>query len=241
MKRNLHTKNRSFPPRPAGRRERRRAETRERLYRAALHLFATRGFLKTTVEDITEAADVGKGTFFNYFPTKEHVLAAFGGERIAAVQQALDRARSTRGSVLAVLKDLATDAAGQSKENPALLRAIYAAHASCAAVREELESRLIIGRGLLAEIFAVARQRGEVRAGLSTAEMARLTQTIFLGVTMAWAMNPVASLRQTAGGVWDLLSPGLRASGPHAARPRPARAGNRPRNKRTIVRRTVES
>jgi AcrR family transcriptional regulator len=68
-------------------------ETRERLYRAALELFAERGFLETTVVDITEAADVGKGTFFNYFPTKEHVLAAYGGERIAAVERALEKAR----------------------------------------------------------------------------------------------------------------------------------------------------
>ena len=72
------------------RRERHRAETRERLYRAALELFAERGFLETTVEDITESADVGKGTFFNYFPTKEHILAEFGGERTAAVERALE-------------------------------------------------------------------------------------------------------------------------------------------------------
>ena len=56
--------------RPSDRRERRRVETRERIYRAALRIFAQRGYLETTVEDITDAADVGKGTFFNYFPTK---------------------------------------------------------------------------------------------------------------------------------------------------------------------------
>jgi len=124
------------------RRERRRLETRERLYRAALELFGEHGFLETTVEDITEAADVGKGTFFNYFPTKEHVLAAYGGERIAAVERALEKARSTSGSVLEVLGELATDSAGQSHENPAVLRAIYAAHASCAPVRAELQKRM---------------------------------------------------------------------------------------------------
>lgn len=210
MARNLHPR-RFKPHSRVGRRERHRAETRERLYRAALGLFADRGFLDTTVEDITEAADVGKGTFFNYFPTKEHVLGAFGGERIAAVQKALDRARATRGSVLDVLKDLAADAAGQSKENPALLRAIYAAHASCGAVREELESRLLAGRKLLAEIFAIAQQRGEVRRDLSAAEMARVTQTVVMGVTMAWAMNPSSSLRKTAETVWELISLSFRA------------------------------
>ena len=50
-------------PSRAGRRERHRTETRDRLYRAALSLFAERGFLETTVEDITEAADVGKVLF----------------------------------------------------------------------------------------------------------------------------------------------------------------------------------
>ena len=64
-----HRRNLSGMHPRSGRRERRRLETRDRLYRAALELFGERGFLETTVEDITEAADVGKGTFFNYFPT----------------------------------------------------------------------------------------------------------------------------------------------------------------------------
>src|ERR1700674_3536142 len=100
--------------RPSDRRERRRVETRERIYRAALTLFAERGYLETTVEDITDAADVGKGTFFNYFPTKEHVLATYGAERIAAIERALQEARSTKRPVLDVLGELATDLAGQS-------------------------------------------------------------------------------------------------------------------------------
>src|SRR6204780_1607051 len=98
----------------AGRRERRRTEIRERLFRSALRLFAERGFMETTVEDITEAADVGKGTFFNYFRTKEHVLATFGAERLAAVQFALEKAKSTGGPVLPILRELVTDLAGQS-------------------------------------------------------------------------------------------------------------------------------
>jgi hypothetical protein len=59
------------------RRQRRSAETRERLFHAAVRLFAEKGFAETTVEDITNAADVGKGTFFNYFPSKEHILIDF--------------------------------------------------------------------------------------------------------------------------------------------------------------------
>jgi len=193
----------------SGRRERRRTEIRERLFRAALRLFAERGFMGTTVEDITEAADVGKGTFFNYFRTKEHVLATFGAERLAALERALERAR--KGPVMPVLRDLPNDLVSHTTENAALLRAIYAAHASCAPVRAELHKRLQIGRRLLSEIFAIAQERGEVRADLSALEMARLVQIVLLGMTLAWALNPDSSLRGTEQQAWDLFLPSLLA------------------------------
>ena len=75
------------------RRQRRSAETRDRLFRAALNLFAQKGFLETTVEDITEAADVGKGTFFNYFPSKDHILLAFGEMQLSKLEAAIEMAR----------------------------------------------------------------------------------------------------------------------------------------------------
>src|ERR1700751_2165506 len=70
----------------ASRRVRHSAELRERLFRAALALFGKKGYAQTTVEDITEAADVGKGTFFNYFPTKEHILMAFGEMQLGKLE-----------------------------------------------------------------------------------------------------------------------------------------------------------
>jgi AcrR family transcriptional regulator len=196
-------------PQRAGRRERHRTEIRERLFRAALKLFAERGYFETTVEDITEAADVGKGTFFNYFPTKDHVLAAFGAERLATIVRAFERAKTA--PVLPVLRELAIDLAGQSAESAALLRAIYSAHASCAPVRAELVKRLHTGRRLMAGIFTLAQRRGEVRRDLPAAELARLTQIVLLGVTLAWAMNPDSSLRGTAEEVWELFFANLRA------------------------------
>ena len=202
--------------RVAGRRERRRAEIRERLFRSALRLFGERGYLETTVEDITEAADVGKGTFFNYFPTKEHVLATFGAERIAAIEQALEEAK--KGPALPALRRMAMDLTGMWAESPELLRAIYAAHASCPPVRAELHKRLVVGRRLIAEIFSLAQERGEVRRDLPAAELARLTQLILFGVTLAWAMNPDTSLRVTEGQVWDLLAANLFADQKKVAR-----------------------
>lgn len=59
------------------RRERRKAERRMAIYETALQLFTAKGYDAVSVEEITEAVDVSKGTFFNYFPTKEQILVAY--------------------------------------------------------------------------------------------------------------------------------------------------------------------
>src|SRR5664279_1515433 len=86
-----------------GRRQRRAAETRLRLFRCALQLFSERGFSNVTVEDITEAADVGKGTFFNYFETKDHVLGVMAEIQVAHIEDAVPLVDSGRQKIRTVL------------------------------------------------------------------------------------------------------------------------------------------
>lgn len=56
------------------RRERKAAERRMQIIRAAAHLFAEKGFHRTTTRDIAEEADVSEGTLYNYFDSKDDLL-----------------------------------------------------------------------------------------------------------------------------------------------------------------------
>jgi AcrR family transcriptional regulator len=54
---------------------RRRRETRSRLLAAALELMAEKGMEGVAINEITEAADVGFGSFYNHFESKEAIYA----------------------------------------------------------------------------------------------------------------------------------------------------------------------
>ncbi len=57
----------------SSRKERKREQRRQTLIDAATHLFATRGYAGTTIDDIVSEADVAKVTFYSYFKSKEEI------------------------------------------------------------------------------------------------------------------------------------------------------------------------
>ncbi len=74
-----------------GLRERKKRQRRAAIGRAALRLFAARGFHATTVADVAAAADVSPRTVFAYFPTKEDLLFADSAEMLEGLATRLDR------------------------------------------------------------------------------------------------------------------------------------------------------
>lgn len=56
--------------------ERRKARTNRRLLEVARRLFSEKGIYWAKIEDITELADQGKGTFYKYFDSKEAIICA---------------------------------------------------------------------------------------------------------------------------------------------------------------------
>jgi AcrR family transcriptional regulator len=62
------------PGRKISRRHRRASATRQKLLTAARAIFAEKGLDLTRIDEITERADVGKGTFYYHFRTKDRII-----------------------------------------------------------------------------------------------------------------------------------------------------------------------
>lgn len=172
-----------------GRRQRRAAETRVRLFRCALQLFAERGFPNVTVEDITEAADVGKGTFFNYFESKDHVLGVMAEIQLGKVSEALALTSDPSQTIHSVLHHLFLRAAEEPGRSPDLARALISSFLASAGVRQIIKLNMQTGRKMIAEIVSAGQQRGEIDPRLKKERVAIQVLQTLMGTVLLWSLH----------------------------------------------------
>lgn len=65
-----------------GRRERKKQDTRRRIFEVADALFAAKGYAAVTTQEVAEAADIGAGTLFRYARSKAELLIMVMNERL---------------------------------------------------------------------------------------------------------------------------------------------------------------
>ncbi|MFC6487762.1 TetR/AcrR family transcriptional regulator [Nitratireductor sp. GCM10026969] len=94
--------------RPLPLRERKKQRTQRALADAALDIFSERGFEATTLDDIVDAVEVSKRTFFRYYASKEDVALAAETELWSAYIERL-KEQAFRGSMLRTLREVLTE------------------------------------------------------------------------------------------------------------------------------------
>jgi AcrR family transcriptional regulator len=170
------------------RRDKKRSETKQRIFAEAMRLFAEKGYQSTTVDEITEAADVAKGTFFNYFQTKEAVLQDFARLQMSRIEQARDQMKSG-GNVREVVRHMVQNLYKEPSQSRNFTRAFIGMGLANPEVAMLLAETMKKGRGLLAEIFEEGRRSGQLRSRLSSETLAAVTQRTMFGTLTIWALT----------------------------------------------------
>ena len=111
---------------------RRKRETRARLLDAALRLMSEKGMEGVAINEITEAADVGFGSFYNHFDSKDAIYAALMDDAFEGFADSLDR-----------LVESVTD--------PAEIISISVRHTVLRALESPVWGRFVIRQGLSAD------------------------------------------------------------------------------------------
>jgi AcrR family transcriptional regulator len=182
-------------PLGTGRRQRHAAETRLRLFRCALQLFAERGFPSVTVEDITEAADVGKGTFFNYFESKDHVLGVMAEVQLAKVGEAISASGQGKQAIHSVLHHLVQRLTEEPGRSPSLARAFISSFLASESVRAIIERTMQEGSAMIAEVVAAGQERGEIDPRMKKDKVAIQLQQTCMGTVLLWSLDGTSDLK----------------------------------------------
>lgn len=154
--------------------------------KAARDIMFNRGFNDITVQDITDAADVGKGTFFNYFRSKEHVVSRVHEFNRRSVDRAIEQVRTAQAgfpdAVASILMAGLCPAGGEwLTYQTNTMRAI----ALNTEVRGLVSQEMAKTRQAHETLIALAQRQGAVRSDISAADLAMVQQTFLAGLTVA--------------------------------------------------------
>jgi len=160
----------------------RRSATRTAILDAAEKLFRKRGFDETAVEEITAAANVAKGTFYQHFETKAEILLALIRRHESATVAVVERRLAEGVPPLALAQGLVRAMMeGFEKDRKMAPQAISVAMAHPAKSGEPSM------RTAFARAFAAAQERGEIRNDVDAADLALTLVGAMLPHIVLWA------------------------------------------------------
>lgn len=193
-------------------RERKKAATKERLYLEAIELFRHNGIAATTIDDIAAAAEVSKGTFFNYFPTKESILQYFGEQQSMAVAADLaealpDAQLDTRQKLRLLFRALAKSVEADREVTRVVVFEVMKSPTELA--REPYRA---LFRQTVSTLVAEGQHRGEVRAGVNPDLAGSALTGVYFQQIFEWCAAdkpfPLAKrLDQMLDVIWEGLTP----------------------------------
>ena len=137
---------------------RRKRETRARLLDAALRLMAEKGMEGVAINEITEAADVGFGSFYNHFESKEAIYATLVDNVFEEFADMLDRLMGGIADSAEVIAVFVRHTVLRARHDPVWGRFLIREGFSARAMSRGLGQRLLrdIGNGIAAKRFVVA-------------------------------------------------------------------------------------
>lgn len=192
-------------------RDKQRAETRRRLYHAALEVFSNDGVDDCRIEDIALRAEVSRAAFYFHFPTKDDVLLELLQEAelpLVEALKALPEGAPLQDFFEIFIRSLAAFwSEGQRKK---LLIDVFATQLRRIRLLAH-DRRAELVRHAVAERFLRAGQDGEVSSVIPPELLADFFLLNCMAAMASWYAQPLLSLSDTLQGVVFLFMNGAKA------------------------------
>lgn len=195
-------------PTRAGRRERKKMETRERIFESGVALFAAHGYDSTTMEQIGERADVSRATVFNYFARKEGIVFEWFGRLRAEFAKALaeddQHTVDSTSRIRRAFRVLADLYEADPETGRALVRAWQRAGGPLLADESDAPQ-------LVADSVRAGQRAGDIPRGVDPDRAALILFDAYLGVLYRWVLDETdqLALGEQLTATLDLILPAI--------------------------------
>lgn len=191
----------------------RKQELKERIFTHAIKLFKEKGFDNVTVEEITQACGVAKGTFYNYFPKKEAVLLHLAVSQLESVHETIQNNKNLPDLKQQLLY-LFSNLFYQYAEQPDMVRLVVS-EMMRADMFINAEMRIIEKfRQALAALLDDAKNKGQLTTQAASEDIAAVLTGVYLNSLMIWlsagtdALQIETLFQRHFDIVWEGIHPG---------------------------------
>lgn len=183
--------------------ERRKTEFRDKITHAALKLFASDGVADTSIASIIEAADIAHKTFFNHFPTKDHLLqhivSSHAEQAYAFFRESVKRhndpAKQLEYCLMQIARALEPLDSQRYKE---LVTFYFVSHASTREFRQTQKENF---SALVTQILWDAKSQNRLHSGFSISALTEIIVGICVATLLSWSVEegyPIAEKMKQA-------------------------------------------
>jgi len=170
------------------RRERKKRETRDKIFSSAIKLFKTYGFEATTIDMISEEADVARGTIFLHFTSKEAILANWGYERLHEIEERRsewDFGDDCKAKVLRIYKIMNE----VTITNFDFIKVVVESSMKHRKVLENEKNMYFELRQLFADLIEEAQEKGQLKSKFNSLVAANMLENIYYNALYDWVRS----------------------------------------------------
>jgi TetR/AcrR family fatty acid metabolism transcriptional regulator len=181
-----------------GRRKTKRAaspvDKHERILRAAVRVFARKGFYATRVSEIAKAAGVADGTIYLYFKSKDDVLVSIFETHIRRLIVILREVAAADGTIEERFTKMIELQLGLLEEHRDLAEVITVNLRQSSKLLKQYAAPLFLEYlDVIAGVVAEGQRRGTFRDDVSPRTVARAAWGAFDGIALTWALSDADS------------------------------------------------
>jgi AcrR family transcriptional regulator len=182
--------------------------TRSQILSAATDLFAQQGYENTAIDEITEKADVAKGTFYYHFGSKEDVVIALRNDSFMNTNDNAMHSLNKGYSPIRVIEQVLMERAAWTEQNPELAKVFFEQRIHHFLFREndvfmfpepavhsnvELSTKVHNGTRvkvrffqLIYELVLAGQKTNELRRDIDPRELAQIILATFIHAQGSW-------------------------------------------------------